>query len=77
MSLTSKQEYIIEVRKRYCGASKTEKQRILNEVCATCGYHRKYALRSIEAALPFRMKGFDADNGSEFLNGISINQIMQ
>jgi hypothetical protein len=26
------------------------------------------ALTSIEAALPFRMRGFDCDNGSEFLN---------
>jgi len=26
------------------------------------------AIRSIEAALPFKIKGFDSDNGSEFLN---------
>jgi len=45
MSTQSKQEYLAEIRKRYLGASKSEKQRILNEFCLTCDYNRKYAIR--------------------------------
>jgi hypothetical protein len=34
------------MRRRYQGAaSRTEKSRILDEICATCGFHRKHAVR--------------------------------
>lgn len=45
MSKESKQEYLNAIRARYLSSSKEEKQIILNEVCATCGYNRKYAIR--------------------------------
>jgi len=41
----SKKEYIEAVRSRYLSATKKEKEIILNEVCLTCGYNRKYAIR--------------------------------
>jgi hypothetical protein len=46
MSLASRREYLQVMRKRYCTAvSRQEKGQILDEVCATCCYHRKYAIR--------------------------------
>jgi len=45
MSKKSKQEYLEAIRRRYLSSSKEEKQKILNEVCATCGYNRKYVIR--------------------------------
>jgi hypothetical protein len=45
MSKKSKQEYIEAIRKRYLASSKEEKQTILNELCSTCGYNRKYVIR--------------------------------
>ena len=44
MSPRSKKEYTDAIRKRYRRASRKEKKVILDEFCATCGYHRKYAI---------------------------------
>ncbi len=47
MSKKSKDEYLIEIRKRYSKANKEEKQKILDEFCKICNYNRKYAIRLI------------------------------
>lgn len=47
MSKKSKDEYLIEVRKRYLKVNKEEKQKILDEFCKVCDYNRKYAIRLI------------------------------
>lgn len=44
MSPRSKKEYAEAVHKRYKHASRSEKKVILDEFCATTGYHRKYAI---------------------------------
>lgn len=42
----AKSEYISEVFKRYKVArSRSEKSRLIDEICATCGVHRKHAIR--------------------------------
>jgi len=45
MSQGSKKELLETIRPRYRKASKTEKQKILDEFVAVTGYHRKYAIR--------------------------------
>ena len=45
MTLKLKIEYLSIVRERYYRSSKSEKTKILNELCAVTGYSRKYALR--------------------------------
>jgi len=45
MSPRSKKEYIEVIFLRYKKASPKEKTTILKELCATCGYHRKHAIR--------------------------------
>ena len=45
MSPRSKQEYTEITYLRYKEASRHEKTRILDEFCATCGCHRKHAIR--------------------------------
>jgi hypothetical protein len=45
MSPRSKKEYTQATHQRYKNASHSEKTIILNEFCATSGYHRKYAIR--------------------------------
>jgi hypothetical protein len=47
MSPRSKREYIEAIFLRYKKASLKEKTLILNEFCATCGYHRKHAIRML------------------------------
>jgi hypothetical protein len=61
MSLSSKRESLVHVHGRYQRAGRPHKQRILDEFCATCGYHRKSALRLLNqpltAGLPRKRPG--------------------
>jgi hypothetical protein len=43
MSLKTRQELLLCIAPRYNAATKTEKQKILDELTAATGYHRKYA----------------------------------
>ena len=45
MSSRSKREYLEAIYLRYKRASRSQKAVILDEFCATCGYHRKHAIR--------------------------------
>jgi len=52
MSLSAKRESLARIHGRYQRAGRPHKQRILDEFCATCGYHRKAALRLLNRPLP-------------------------
>ncbi len=52
MGPTSMREYIHAIYQRYATATRTVKHQILNEVCATTGYHRKSAIRALQAPPP-------------------------
>jgi len=47
MGKHEKRAYLHQIKSRYKNASKAEKQRILDEFCAVCRYHRKYAIRAL------------------------------
>jgi len=47
MSPASKREYFVSVQKRYLTAKLDQKKILLDELCATCGYNRKYAIRKL------------------------------
>ena len=48
MSPRSKKEYTEAIHKRYKNASRRGKKVILDEFCATTGYHRKYAIQLLK-----------------------------
>jgi hypothetical protein len=48
MSPRSNKEYREAVYLRYKNAPRHEKTVILDEFCATCGYHRKHAIRILK-----------------------------
>jgi hypothetical protein len=52
MSCTSRREYLRRIYPRYQRAGCAEKQRILDEFCATCEYNRKYAIRMLNGPPP-------------------------
>ncbi len=54
MSHAAKWEYLRAIHARYRQASRADKQRILDEFCASTGYHRKYALRLLNGPPPGR-----------------------
>jgi hypothetical protein len=49
MSPQSKREYFEALYKRYKEATRKEKTIIIDECCATCGYHRKHAIRRLKS----------------------------
>jgi len=51
MSLSAKRESLARIHGRYQRAGRAHKSRILDEFCATCGYHRKAALRLLHQPL--------------------------
>jgi len=51
-SLPAKREALARIHSRYQRAGRAYKTRILDEFCATCGYHRKAALRLLHRPLP-------------------------
>ena len=51
MSLSAKRESLARVHGRYQRAGRPHKKLILDEFCATCGYHRKSALRLLNRPL--------------------------
>src|SRR5512135_2287132 len=51
MSLSAKRESLSRIHGRYQRAGRPHKTRILDEFCATCGYHRKAALRLLNRPL--------------------------
>jgi hypothetical protein len=52
MSLSAKREALARIHGRYQRAGRPHQTRILDEFCATCGYHRKAALRLLNGPLP-------------------------
>lgn len=57
MSLSAKREYLLRIHGRYQRAGRAHKQRILDEFCATCGYHRKSALRLLNRPIATATQG--------------------
>lgn len=51
MSQSAKREALARIHGRYERAGRLHKTRILDEFCATCGYHRKAALRLLNRPL--------------------------
>jgi hypothetical protein len=56
MSLSSKKEYLGRIYGRYQRAGREHKGKILDEFCAVCGYHRKFALRLLHRPLKVRRR---------------------
>jgi hypothetical protein len=60
MSLSAKREALARIHGRYQRAGRPHKKIILDEFCATCGYHRKAAVRLLNRPLrttPFKRSG--------------------
>ena len=52
MKRSSRRDYLQKIHARYRQASMPEKERILDEFCTNCGYHRKYAIRLLNGPPP-------------------------
>ena len=45
LSMATRRELVAAIRERYGAATREEKGRILDELVAVAGYHRKHAIR--------------------------------
>jgi hypothetical protein len=52
MSQRSRRDYLQSIHARCQKADRREKQRVLDELCASCCYHRKHAIRLLNQARP-------------------------
>ena len=59
MSLESRAQYLRVQCRRYKTAGKAYQSRLIDEVCAVCGYERKYAIKRLNrsAAVPVKKRG--------------------
>jgi len=57
MGPMDRRSYLLTVRPRYLKAGRAEKVQILNEFCAVCGYHRKYATNLMNKPVRVTKKG--------------------
>ena len=62
----SKQGYLQTIYSRYRQAGRAEKQTMLDECTAVCGYHRKYAIGLLNRPLPAGFRGQVRGQGSVF-----------
>ena len=56
MDLHTRNEYMKELKERYCNAGKGEKGRILDEYCRNTGQNRKYVINKFWGATPIKKK---------------------
>jgi hypothetical protein len=56
MSLAAKKEYLANIHSRYQRGGRQHKSKILDEFCAVCAYHRKFALRLLNRPLHRRRR---------------------
>ena len=64
MSHQLKQEYLSAIRERYKNTTWTENRALWGKSSAQV----ILAMREIEAGLPYKLRGFKSDSGSEFIN---------
>lgn len=76
MGYREKKSYLLAIFIRYKNASRSEKQKLLDELCAVCGYNRKYAIRLLKKGPPqAKMKTGPQSNSIKNQNVLSIFMI--
>ncbi len=58
MSPRAKREYVEAILSRYKRTNRANKTRILDELCSTCGFHRKHAIRLLRKLTRYRRPRF-------------------
>jgi hypothetical protein len=77
MSATSRGEVLAQVRARYERRGKEGRSRLLDEVCALCGYERKYAIKVLGGKRPIAGSGVRRRGGSPARYGAAEREVIK
>ena len=77
MSAKSRQEVLGQARERYQRRGKRARSRLLDEVCALCGYERKYASKVLSKKRPIAGRGGGRRGGSQAVYGEAEREVIK
>ena len=77
MSATSRGEVLAQARARYEKRGKEGRSRLLDEVCALCGYERKYAMKVLGGKRPLVGSGVRRRGGSPARYGAAEREVVK
>jgi hypothetical protein len=77
MSATSRGEVLAQARARYENRGREGRSRLLDEVCALCGYERKYAIKVLGGKRPIAGSGRRRRGGSPARYGAAEREVIK
>lgn len=77
MSGASRRDYLPRIYPRYQQASGAEKQRILDEFCTNCDYHRKSAIRVLNGPFPVAKRAGKRQRRRDVIYGLRVISILK
>src|SRR6516162_5782303 len=76
ISMRTRREVVSAVAKRYGSTDRSTKGRILDELCATMGWHRKHAVRALRQRGPFTEEAVEAARERKRRYGATIKDAL-
>lgn len=77
MSASSRGEVLEQARRRYEGRGKEGRSRLLDEVCALCGYERKYASKLLGGKRAIAGRSGRRRGGSQAVYGSAEREVIK
>jgi hypothetical protein len=74
--MQARREVVAAVAKRYRSSDRTAKGRILDELCATTGWHRKHAVRALRQYGPVTEEDVEAPRERKRRYGATIKDAL-
>lgn len=77
MSAKSREEVLMQARARYGNRGNRGRSRLLDEICALCGYERKYASKVLTGKRPIVGSEGKRRGGSQSVYGVAVREVLK